>query len=57
MGATLPQLYSPRLLIVSRLKSGTAKTVPAVLAAPALTTDLATFLHMVIKKPNTRTRG
>jgi len=31
-----PQLYSPRLLIVRQLKSDTAKTVPAVPAAPAL---------------------
>ena len=31
-----PRLYSPRLLIVRWPKSGTAKTVPAVPAAPAL---------------------
>ena len=36
VGATPPRLYSPRLLIVRRQKSGTAKTVPAVLAVPAL---------------------
>ena len=34
--ATPPRLYSPRLLIVRPLKSDTAKTVPAVPAAPAL---------------------
>jgi len=33
VGATPPRLYSPRLLIVRRPKSGTAKTVPAVPAA------------------------
>ena len=38
MGATPPppRLYSLRLLIVKRPKSGTAKTVTAVPAAPAL---------------------
>ena len=34
MDATLPRLYSPGLLIVRRLKSGTAITVPAVPSAP-----------------------
>ena len=36
VGATPPRLYSPRLLIIRQPKSGTAKTVPAVPAAPAL---------------------
>ena len=36
VGATPPRLYSPRLLIARRLKSGTAKTVPTVPTAPAL---------------------
>jgi len=31
-----PRMYSPCLLIVRWLKCGTAKTVPAVPAAPAL---------------------
>ena len=39
MGATPSRLYSPRLLIVRRPKSGTAKTVPAVPAAPALLSE------------------
>ena len=39
VGATLPRLCSPRLLIVRWLRSDTAKTVPAVPAAPALTVE------------------
>ena len=36
VGATPPWLYSPLLLIVRQLKSGTAKAIFAILAAPAL---------------------